>query len=114
MLSVIGSLLIGLVVAAIGLGYPAGRQQGRWLLAGGTIGALGLVLAPEGTGSSDANSETLLVLINRDSDAQTFRLPPGSWRQICDSSSDIPFALLLPRQDSSIVPARSVQLLAQE
>ncbi len=36
--------LIGLVVAAIGLGYPAGRQQGRWLLAGGTIGALGLVL----------------------------------------------------------------------
>lgn len=35
--------LVGLVVAAIGLGQPPGRQQGRWLLAGGLIGLVGLL-----------------------------------------------------------------------
>ncbi|NML47084.1 iron ABC transporter permease [Ramlibacter sp. G-1-2-2] len=34
--------LIGLVLAASGLGQPAGRKQGRWLLAGGLIGLVGL------------------------------------------------------------------------
>ena len=94
--------------------HPGGREMTDNDWHSPPRGALGLVLAPEDTGSSDTNSETLLVLINRDSDAQTFHLPQGSWRQICDSSSETPFASLLPRQDSSIVPARSVQLLSQD
>ena len=72
-------------------------------------GALGFFMAPEETGSS---AQTLLVLINRDADAQDFRLPPGAWQQLCDSSSALPFAEQ-PRQDSSTLAARSVQLLAQ-
>lgn len=35
--------LAGLMIAASGIGMPAGRQQGGWLLAGGLIGALGLL-----------------------------------------------------------------------
>ena len=34
--------LAGLAIAAIGAGQPAGRRQGRWLLAGGVIGLAGL------------------------------------------------------------------------
>ncbi|MDO8279915.1 MAG: iron ABC transporter permease [Burkholderiaceae bacterium] len=34
--------LAGLVMAAAGVGMPAGRQQGGWLLAGGLVGSLGL------------------------------------------------------------------------
>lgn len=35
----------GLVVCAVGALLPAGRAQGRWLLAGGLIGAVGISLA---------------------------------------------------------------------
>ncbi|MDB5827325.1 MAG: iron transporter permease, partial [Variovorax sp.] len=35
----------GLVLCAIGALLPAGRAQGRWLLAGGLIGAVGISLA---------------------------------------------------------------------
>ncbi len=35
--------LMGLVVAAAGLSMPAGKQQGRWLLAGGLIGSVGIL-----------------------------------------------------------------------
>ena len=35
--------LIGLVMAAIGLGQPAGKQQGNVFMLGGAVGALGLV-----------------------------------------------------------------------
>jgi glycogen debranching enzyme GlgX len=79
-------------------------------------GVLAFSLAPadrEATAGNSTISETLLVLINRDADAQTFCLPPGPWRQICDSSSATPFALLA-RDGSSFLAARSVQLLAQE
>ena len=72
-------------------------------------GALAFLLAPE---APPADSPTLLVLINRDADAQNFRLPPGSWQQLCDSASDSPFAPQ-PCQDSSTLAARSVKLLAQ-
>jgi iron(III) transport system permease protein len=37
--------LAGLVMCAVGAWLPAGRGQGRWLLAGGAIGAIGLSLA---------------------------------------------------------------------
>lgn len=37
--------LLGLAMCAIGAWLPAGRAQGRWLLAGGAIGAIGLAVA---------------------------------------------------------------------
>ncbi|MEJ1165798.1 iron ABC transporter permease [Variovorax sp. CCNWLW186] len=37
--------IFGLAMCAIGAWLPAGRAQGRWLLAGGAIGALGLAIA---------------------------------------------------------------------
>ncbi|MDP9932908.1 ABC transporter permease [Variovorax paradoxus] len=36
--------LAGLVMCAVGASLPAGRAQGRWLLAGGAIGAIGLAI----------------------------------------------------------------------
>ena len=89
--------------------HPGGREMndGDWHTP--HRGALGFLLAPECPAD---NAPTLLVLINRDADAQTFRLPPGTWQLLCDSSSDVPFAEL-PRLDSSSVAARSVQLLGQ-
>ncbi len=73
-------------------------------------GALGFLLAAPATPSS--HSPALLVLFNRDADAQDFRLPPGVWQQLCDSAADSPFAPLAC-QDSSTLAARSVKLLAQ-
>jgi glycogen operon protein len=73
-------------------------------------GTLGFLLAP--TDGAANPPQTLLVLINREPETQSFVLPPGIWQQLCDSSADAPFAPL-PRQDSSPVAARSVQLLAQ-
>jgi len=35
--------LLGMGMAAAGLAFPAGKQQGRWLLAGGLVGLLGLI-----------------------------------------------------------------------
>nr|WP_157634452.1 iron ABC transporter permease [Variovorax sp. Root318D1] len=37
--------LAGLAMCAVGAWLPAGRAQGRWLLAGGAIGAIGLAVA---------------------------------------------------------------------
>jgi iron(III) transport system permease protein len=37
--------LAGLAMCAVGAWLPAGRAQGRWLLAGGAIGAFGLAIA---------------------------------------------------------------------
>ncbi|MDP9971029.1 iron(III) transport system permease protein [Variovorax paradoxus] len=37
--------LAGLAMCAVGAWRPAGRAQGRWLLAGGAIGAVGLAIA---------------------------------------------------------------------
>ena len=70
-------------------------------------GRLGFVLAAENSGPR------LLVLINRHDDAIGFRLPTGSWLQLCDSSAELSFAPLL-RQDVCLLAARSVQLLSQE
>ena len=51
--------LAGLLLCAVGAWLPAGRTQGRWLLAGGLIGALGLAatgftIGARGWGSSRA------------------------------------------------------------
>ncbi|BDT68903.1 hypothetical protein os1_30900 [Comamonadaceae bacterium OS-1] len=37
--------LAGLLLATVGLGMPAGKQQGGWLVLGGGLGALGLVVS---------------------------------------------------------------------
>ncbi|MEO5737694.1 MAG: iron ABC transporter permease [Variovorax sp.] len=37
--------LAGLALCAVGAAIPAGRAQGRWLLAGGLVGALGLAIS---------------------------------------------------------------------
>ena len=77
-------------------------------------GTLGFILAPEDAHSAVAAvAETLLVLINRDADALDVRLPPGTWQQLCDSSSDAPLAPAL-RQRVSVLAARSVQLLSRK
>jgi glycogen debranching enzyme len=70
-------------------------------------GQLGFVL-----GAEDA-APRLLVLLNRHDDAFRFRLPPGTWQQLCDSSAESAFAQS-PRQDTCLLAARSVQLLSQE
>ena len=93
--------------------HPGGREMSDSDWHTPLRGALGFVLAPDDhAAENQIASQTLLVLINRDADAQTFRLPAGAWQQICDSSSDTPFAAL-SCQDSSTLAARSVKLLAQ-
>ena len=88
--------------------HPDGREmQGAdWDVA--QHGMLGLVLAAE-----DNIAPCLLVLINRHDDAQSFRLPPGVWQQLCDSGEEAAFTAEL-RQGISLVAARGVQLLSQE
>ena len=93
--------------------HPDGREMGGNDWHSPQAGALGYILAAEDSDFADANSQTLLVLINREAVALSFRLPPGAWQQICDSSADIPFTSL-QRQGSSTLSARSVQLLSQD
>lgn len=90
--------------------HPDGREMSNNDWNAPHRGALSFVLAPDDPRAAD--SETLLVLINRDAEEHIFHLPPGPWRQIFDSSSDAPFALAL-RQIASTVAARSIRLLAQ-
>ena len=93
--------------------HPGGREMSDSDWHTPLRGALGFVLAPDDSAAeNEAPPQTLLVLINRDADAQTFRLPAGAWQQVCDSGSDAPFAAQ-PCQDSSTLAARSVRLLAQ-
>lgn len=89
--------------------HPNGREMNDSDWHTPLRGALAFLLAAE---SPPPASPALLVLINRDADAQSFRLPPGVWQQVCDSASESPFALLTC-QDSSTLAARSVKLLAQ-
>ncbi|WP_422897732.1 glycogen debranching protein GlgX [Propionivibrio sp.] len=90
--------------------HPEGREMnGNDWHSSHTL-ALGFILASE---DKSVKSKKLLVLINRDANTLTFHLPPGTWKQLCDSSADAPFAFLL-RQETSSLAARSVQLLLQE
>jgi glycogen operon protein len=90
--------------------HPKGREMNADDWHSPPQGALGFVLAPGNTGT---NSQTLLVLINRDAEALSFGLPPGTWRQLCDSSAEKPFAPL-PHRGTCSLAARSVRLLSQE
>ena len=90
--------------------HPDGREMNVNDWNSGQPGALGFILsAPENM----ANSQTLLVLINRDPHGLNFMLPAGAWQQLCDTSANEPFALL-QRQDTQPLPARSVQILSQD
>jgi glycogen debranching enzyme GlgX len=95
--------------------HPAGREMADNDWYNRQIGALGIVLAAETSKPEKTDcrtSQTLLVLINRDDISLTFKLPPGSWRQFCDSGADTPFATST-HIDSSTLVARSVRLLTQ-
>jgi iron(III) transport system permease protein len=51
--------LAGLAMCAVGAWLPAGRAQGRWLLAGGAIGAIGLAVAGFAIGARGWSSAAL-------------------------------------------------------
>ena len=71
---------------------------------------LGLLLAsPEDMPAS----ARLMILFNRHGEPQTFRLPPGSWRRLCNTADDAPFHAATVTDRCSL-DGRSVQLLAQE
>ena len=81
----------------------------------GPDGALGMLLAPLASGTSPNRfpAATLLALFNRNSSTVTFTLPPGGWRQLCDSSAAAPFAERTANPDCSLA-GHSVLLLARE
>jgi glycogen operon protein len=88
--------------------HPDGREMQGADWDSAQHGMLGFVLAAE-----DNIAPRLLVLINRHDDSINFRLPPGVWQQLCDSGTEAAFIPEL-RQGSSLVTARSVQLLSLE
>ncbi|WP_313950751.1 glycogen debranching protein GlgX [Accumulibacter sp.] len=94
--------------------HPAGRPMGGGDWQSAKLGAFGLQLASREAGSGKAKGgPTLLCLINRDEIPVPFLLPPGVWKQICDSSAKTPFTSCR-REKTSPVAARSVQLLSLE
>ena len=90
--------------------HPAGREMQITDWRSLTLGAFGLQLAPL---SDDDSEPGLLCLLNRDAEAVDFNLPPGNWRQICDSSAGSPFAPVL-RGSTCQVPSHSLQMLIRE
>jgi glycogen operon protein len=93
--------------------HPAGREmQGAdWNASPG--GTLGMLLAPPPDEDCEPGGRAaLLALFNRNADSVAFRLPPGSWRQVCASGDDAPF---LERACETACPVSgySVVLLAQ-
>lgn len=95
--------------------HPDGREMSVDDWHSSHNGILGFVLAPSFTDhhASEVPSNPLLVLINRDPGTLLFRLPPGPWTRICDSSLASPFAPA--RLDSdSLLAAHSVQIFTQD
>ena len=90
--------------------HPDGREMNGNDWNSGQPGALGFILSPEDTLT---NSQTLLVLINRDPATLGFQLPPVPWQKLCDTSADHPFAPLQCQNNSSLT-AHSIQILSQE
>ncbi|MDR1368330.1 MAG: glycogen debranching protein GlgX [Candidatus Accumulibacter sp.] len=67
--------------------HPDGREMRTEDWDSGSGDFLGCQLAP-----LSGESDFLLILMNRASDAIEVRLPPGGWRTLCDTASDTPFA----------------------
>jgi hypothetical protein len=87
------------------------REQDWNVSAGAT---LGMLLAPTPDDENDMTKRpALLALYNRNAAAAAFRLPPGTWRQCCDSSADEPFCERMHERVCA-VPGHSVVLLAQD
>ena len=96
--------------------HPDGREMTSADWHSSNRGRLGFILAPEQSRndqSAEARSDLLLILLNRDPSILSFRLPPGVWTRICDSSAAAPFA---PQhlETENILSARSVQILTQD
>ncbi|MDR2111816.1 MAG: glycogen debranching protein GlgX [Candidatus Accumulibacter sp.] len=72
---------------------------------GGTLGMLLARAAPD--------EPLLLALFNRNPEAAAFRLPPGRWRQCCDSAAGAPFTARA-HESACTLPGPSVLLLAQD
>ena len=89
--------------------HPDGREMSSFDWHSARRGALGFILAPVDT----TQGQTLLVLINREADALSFTLPPGSWSLLCDSSAGQPFSPA-PPQTAHSLSGRSVQILSQD
>lgn len=94
--------------------HPDGREMNNEDWDSPHAGTLCFVLSGvrNHPGAPDAR-RAVLVLINRQEEPQTARLPRGSWRQLCDSSSTQPFAPLLA-PSLQLIPARCLQVLLQE
>ena len=79
-----------------------------------TLGTFAVQLASDLPGAGQPpDSRLLLCLINRDEIPVPFLLPAGVWQQRCDSSAPQPFAAGR-RETTSLVAARSIQLLSRE
>jgi len=103
--------------------HPDGREMSGDDWNAPQAGALCFILAADAAGEelchdsvcqhAPAARSKLLVLLNRQSEVISVRLPHGNWRQLCDSSTSQAFAAQLARGTRSLA-ARSVQLLLQE
>jgi glycogen debranching enzyme GlgX len=93
--------------------HPEGREMTVDDWHSSHPGTLGFTLSPEKHPTSSANTSALLVLINRETGALTFQLPPGSWKKICNTASNMPF-MPSSEQQSTLLTGQSVQLLSQE
>ena len=94
--------------------HPAGRPMAMADWQSATLGTFAVQLASDLPGAGQPpDSRLLLCLINRDEIPVPFLLPAGVWQQRCDSSAPQPFAAGR-RETTSLVAARSIQLLSRE
>jgi len=94
--------------------HPDGHELSdhEWHTSPGTLGMLLAPLDQAKDSTDELPPSPLLVLFNRDTNALTARLPPGTWRLLCDSGSDNPFEESM-LDSRCTLPGRSVLLLAQ-
>jgi glycogen operon protein len=98
--------------------HPAGREMETmdWADWGASPGGtLGMLLSPVAADDEPGRPKcpALLALFNRNAAPVVFRLPPGRWRQLCDTGDDAPFKA---RTHASLCPlaGHCVLLLAEE
>ena len=93
--------------------HPAGRPMRVADWQSRKLASLAVELGAEPGSTDGAGARTLLCLLNRDEIPVSFILPEGTWLQLCESSARQPFAGAR-HEKTSVVPARSVQLLSLE
>ncbi|MDR0378948.1 MAG: glycogen debranching enzyme GlgX, partial [Candidatus Accumulibacter sp.] len=86
--------------------HPDGREMETWDWQ--DRAALGMILAPVVEGR-----EWMFAFFNRNAGPIDFRLPPGVWRQCCDSSDVDEAFREYAREGVCTVPGHSVVLLAR-